>query len=418
MPTQTPQPEGLGHLTPAQLEAIHETGCSLLVSAAAGSGKTTVLAERCVALVCDVEESKRCDIDRLLVVTFTDAAAEEMRTRIRSALRRRLDENPDDERLQRQIYLLECASISTIHSFCKTLIERYFPQAEVDPQASVLSEEEADLLRDEVLEELFLSLYASNSREGLAFQAMVDDYGAGDDYVVGRVVQQVHNFISTLPDPQRWLEDSLRRIEPDGPESLLANLHACQCKRLIDELRAQMEYCQYLTAAIREAWPVAEMHAEGVTEHYWLLKKWHDALDPDRPECWEQVAEEIRSYEFGRAQPRPRNLSEEDKAAFDAAKEQRDRLKDCFRKRLRDRLCSFTADEYREGLARVGPHVRTLVYLVREFDRLYAEAKAAQAVVDFNDLQRRALRLLSDPADPSRPSEVARHLQQRYRARG
>ena len=90
----------MGRLTPAQLEAIRETGCSLLVSAAAGAGKTTVLAERCVALVCDVAEAQRCDIDQLLVVTFTDAAAEEMRTRIRAALRRRLDERPEDERLQ------------------------------------------------------------------------------------------------------------------------------------------------------------------------------------------------------------------------------------------------------------------------------------------------------------------------------
>ena len=86
-PKGEPAATGLGRLTPAQLEAIRETGCSLLVSAAAGAGKTTVLAERCVALVCEVAERERCDIDQLLVVTFTDAAAEEMRTRIRAALR-------------------------------------------------------------------------------------------------------------------------------------------------------------------------------------------------------------------------------------------------------------------------------------------------------------------------------------------
>lgn len=415
MPTREPQSDGLGHLSPAQLEAIRETSCSLLVSAAAGSGKTTVLAERCVALVCDVEEPKRCDIDKLLVVTFTDAAAEEMRARIRSALRRRLDEQPDDERLQRQIYLLECASISTIHSFCKTLIERYFPQAEVDPQASVLSEEEADLLRDEVLDELFLSLYASNDADGLAFQALVDDYGAGDDYKVGRIILQIHNFISTLPDPQQWLDDSLRRLRPEDPNSLPADLHAIQCKRLREELLSQMDYCRYLAEAIHATWPVAEMHADSVTEHYFTLKQWLDALDPDRPECWETVAEAIRAHKIEWKTRRPTKLSDEDKAAFDAAKAQRDKLKVYFEQRLRQRLCAFTAGEYREGLTRVAPYVRTLVHLVREFDRRYAEAKAVQAVVDFNDLQRRALRLLSDPDDPSKPSDVARRLQKHYR---
>ncbi|MEP0844359.1 MAG: UvrD-helicase domain-containing protein [Phycisphaerae bacterium] len=407
----------LSHLTPAQREAVGWTAGSLLVSAAAGSGKTTVLAERCVALVCDVEPDRRCNIDELLVVTFTDAAAEEMRSRIRATLRKRLEADGGED-LQHQLYRLETASISTIHAFCKTLIERYFPQAGVDPQAAVLSQEEADLLREEVLDELFLSLYAASGPEALAFQGLVDDYGGGNDAPIRRIVLQVHDFISTLPDPEDWLERSLRRLAVDGaasPDGLLATLDQCQCRRIGEELRAQIDYGRHLAGVIRAAWPVAAMHAEGLDEHVSRLEGWLSRLDPNRPKSWAAIAEEIRDFTFERAPSRPRGLDDETKAAFDAAKEWRDEAKRLFATRLQERLCRFTADEYRDGLARTAPAVRTLVHLVRGFDVRYADAKDARAVVDFNDLQRRAFRLLADPADPDRPSDVARRLQRQFR---
>src|SRR5687767_9670629 len=162
--------ERLAHLTEAQRRALQTIDRSVLVSAAAGSGKTTVLAERCAALVCDLPANQRCRIDELLVVTFTEAAAAEMKTRIGAAIRQRLKASPNDGHLQQQIYLLETASISTIHAFCRSLIQRWFPQAQVDPQASVLSGDEAQLLKDEVLEAFFVELYAGQTPLGLAFQ--------------------------------------------------------------------------------------------------------------------------------------------------------------------------------------------------------------------------------------------------------
>lgn len=408
-------PAGRARLTPAQQAAIDTIDTSLVVSAAAGSGKTTVLAERCVGLVCDAPREKRCGIDELLVVTFTEAAAEEMRTRIRTALRRRLDETPGSEYLQRQIYGLECASISTIHAFCKNIIERYFPQAEVDPQASVLSEEEAALLRDETLDEMFRGLYASGDEEAIAFQTLVDDYGAGRDPVVARTILQIHQFISSLSDPEAWLERSLRRMDPADPQGLASALDDCQRLRLHEELQAQMDYCRHLSGVLRAAWPVAEMHAEAVDEHYFTLQAWLRRLRADEPRCWERVTGEIRDFAFERAKPPPRKITDEEKAAFEAAKRLRDGIKDLFRKRLKERLCLFTRDELQAGIARTAPCVETLVGLVRRFDSLYSTAKARQAVVDFNDLQRKAFKLLADPADPSRPGAVARDLQRQYR---
>ncbi|MHC4798076.1 MAG: UvrD-helicase domain-containing protein, partial [Planctomycetota bacterium] len=124
---------GHAHLTGSQQRAVTTVDRSVLVSAAAGSGKTTVLAERCAAMVCDLPKDRRCGIDEILVVTFTDAAAGEMRTRIGKAIKQRLVDLPRNQYLQQQLYLLDSAAISTIHSFCRSLIQRWFPQAQVDP---------------------------------------------------------------------------------------------------------------------------------------------------------------------------------------------------------------------------------------------------------------------------------------------
>src|SRR5437660_968416 len=119
--------------TPAQLDAIGTTGVSLLVSAAAGSGKTAVLAERCAHLVCSADDP--CDVDELLVVTFTDAAAAEMKSRIEKALRSKLDgaEMREDPRLARQLALVERAQVSTLHGFCSRLLRQHFHLLGLDP---------------------------------------------------------------------------------------------------------------------------------------------------------------------------------------------------------------------------------------------------------------------------------------------
>src|ERR1700742_567612 len=132
--------------TEAQQKGITTTGRDLLVSAAAGSGKTTILAERCAYLVCDAKPP--CDVDELLVVTFTDAAAAQMKSRIHAALMQRIGQSTDS-RLRRQLPLIDQAHVSTLHSFCARLLRQQFHLAEIDPAFRVLSAEEGALLRQE-----------------------------------------------------------------------------------------------------------------------------------------------------------------------------------------------------------------------------------------------------------------------------
>ncbi len=402
------------HLTEKQREAIQTTGRSLLVSAAAGAGKTTVLAERGACLVCDLPKPDRCGIDELLVVTFTDAAAGEMRTRIRKAIRQRRNESPHDQWLDRQFHLLESASISTIHSFCKTVIQQWFPQAGVDPQAAILAEDEADLLRHESLDALFVELYGRNDEYGRGFQSLVDDYGAGNDAKIAEALLSIHGFAASLPEPQAWLDRAERALEPGSHDGLADRIDELQQNRLARELEHHIRQAGESARVIDSLYPVASMHADALREYRSQCEAWLDRLKAGNPDAWEEIAREVAGHKITTGR-RPSKLPEAEVAEFDAAKKIVEWHRDLLEKRLQDNICSFSKDEYIEGLQRILPYVRTIVRLVRDFDDRYQQAKAVQAAVDFNDLQRQAYKLLTRHGDPAKPSDVAIQLQRRYR---
>src|SRR5687768_11394752 len=194
--------------TPQQRAAIVGTG-NLLVSAAAGSGKTSVLAERCVHLVCDAE--RKANVTQLLVVTFTEAAAAEMRGRIEQNLRGRLRASPDDPHLIKQSALVEDAPISTLHGFCSRLLRQYFHKVGLDPAFRVLDEDEATLLRLETIRSLFAEQYDKD--ESRDFHRFVDQYGEGRDQSLMQRVIAVHDLLWSLVDPRDWTTEAVRRIE-------------------------------------------------------------------------------------------------------------------------------------------------------------------------------------------------------------
>ena len=167
--------------TKEQKEAINSRGQTLLLSAAAGSGKTAVLVERIVRRLLDKRDP--LDITELLVVTFTKAAASEMRERVAAALTQALDEH-NDPVVERQLALLPSAHISTLHSFCQTVIRRYFYTIDIDPNFSVAGEEELNLLRNNVMEEVFLSYY-ENENKAVLLYPLADMFG-NDRGEIGR----------------------------------------------------------------------------------------------------------------------------------------------------------------------------------------------------------------------------------------
>ena len=203
--------------TPEQLDAITSRGGTLLVSAAAGSGKTAVLVERVIRRLTGPDP---CDADRLLVVTFTNAAAAEMKERISLRLAELAAAHPLDRNLQRQQILLQNAHISTIHAFCLELIRENFEKLDISPDFRIADENEIRLLSRDVLDQILEEQYAAAAREGKtnAFLTLAGTVGAGrDDSLLEDTVLRLYDFARSLPDPEGWLDDMLRMYDSSVP---------------------------------------------------------------------------------------------------------------------------------------------------------------------------------------------------------
>jgi ATP-dependent helicase/nuclease subunit A len=444
-------------LTEEQLRAVSTTGRSVIVAAAAGSGKTTVLAERCAYLVCDAPPEERCDIDALLVLTFTEAAAAEMRSRIVETIRRRAEERPHDERLRDQLALAEAAQISTIHSFCLWAVRRWFSHLGIDPTATVLDADEASLLKKEVLDGLFNNLYASvpatgnilgadtigdaaagavatavrtgwaTDKLGESFVRLVEVYGLGEDRDIAAFVLRLYEFSTSLPDPRRWLDDAVDSLT-EHPEKRIEAL----ASELRAELHVQREHCEALAAGLEAGDPVGHNHADRIHDYVKQLAEWVTELGQTSDftrERFERLREAIGGFDFGkqRAPNLPKGTPDAVRAARDAASELfgKQVKKRLFGERLRERYGLFSVGEWVDGMARVAPYVATLVNLVHAFRQAYDARKRRMNVLDFSDLERCAFDLLCDPPTSplekggleggrKQPSEVARALQNRF----
>ena len=190
--------------SPGQFRAMTESGRNLLVSAAAGSGKTYTLVERIVKNVI----AGKYRIDELLVVTFTNAAAAEMRERIEKKLTDELETHPE---LARQIVMLSNASISTLHSFCQRLIRENFSAIDVDPKYRMITDQERELMRQRVVEELFEQKYAEQDEGFLRF---VKSFGTDrNEETLYEIVLRLHTFAESQPDPKQWIGEILAYID-------------------------------------------------------------------------------------------------------------------------------------------------------------------------------------------------------------
>src|SRR5699024_2174876 len=192
--------------TPEQERAIYEKDNNILVAAAAGSGKTAVLVERIIEKILD--ENEPTNIDELLVATFTNAAAEEMSQRIGQALEKALKNDPTSYHLKKQLSLLQRASISTIHSFCMNVVRQYSYVLDLDPAFRIGDEMEIDLLKHEVLEELFEERYGEDGDELESFFAVIDMFSNDrSDAAVEKLILRLHTFAKQNPWPEKWLHN-------------------------------------------------------------------------------------------------------------------------------------------------------------------------------------------------------------------
>ena len=201
-------------LTPQQALAVSDRGGRLLVSAAAGSGKTKVLVDRLMAYLTD--EKDPADLDQFLIITYTKAAASELRGKIAQKLSERIAQQPESLHLQKQMQRLFLTKISTVHGFCSDILKEYAYRLDIAPDFRVADENESAELRAQVMEDLLERFYHEDD-EGSDFRAFIDTQGLGrDDRLVPELVQKVYNSAMCHLDPEGWLAACVDYSEIDG----------------------------------------------------------------------------------------------------------------------------------------------------------------------------------------------------------
>lgn len=390
--------------TKEQETAIRCTGGNTLVSAAAGAGKTAVLVQRIVRLVLDREHP--VDIDRLLVVTFTEAAAAEMRERIAQELELRMKEE-DRPELARQILLLNGANISTLHSFCAGVIRRYFYLLDIDPGFRVADSQETVLLQQEVAEKM-LELKLSRADED--FLRLAGKYGGlSASKGILSIILKIYSFAWSNPWPYRWLEKTAALYDipagEDGEEAL---------ERWLMPLRREMAMAADAASLELKAALKLCLEAGGPAEYGETLLDDMERVQFAKSCCGEPWPK-LREAWLGMAFKRLPAAREADPELKEKVKKMRDRAKTLLKKAAQKYAVRGIEDYLKETGALL-PEAGQWCSLVAEFARMYTNAKKERGILDYNDLEHYCLEILSGGEGSAEGglSQAARELRSWY----
>ena len=393
-------------LTPDQEKAVFARGSSLLVSAAAGSGKTRVLTERLMAYVTDKAEPK--DINSFLIITYTRAAAAELRGRILEELSQRSATEPENRRLRRQTTLCYRAQIGTIHSFCTTILREYCHKLALTPDFRVGDDDKCAELKQKALEKALENAY-EHIGESRDFAALVESVGAGrDDSRLAKTVLDLNEKMQSHPYPEKWAAAQLSLLDvsglPDAGDTLWG-------RELIENAR---QTAQYWSDRLDEVWfslnldenvnaPIIAAYGESLCETMDALREFIRALNLG----WDKAASCL-PIPFTRLKPLKNYDFEDRKNKLVTAREG---CKDACKN-----LCvvfDTPSEKLLRELALTAPAMRALLKLTLEFDKIYSAEKRRHNLLDFSDLEHFAVRLLCDP-ETNEPTEAALEISKRF----
>ena len=358
------------------------------MTAGAGSGKTSVLVERILQRIMDREDP--VEIDRLLVVTFTNAAAAEMKQRIGAALEKTLQKNPRLSFLRRQLLLLNKAAISTVHSFCLQVIKRYYYLRDLDPSFRILEETEADLLQQEVLEEVLEAYYANEEAES-PFYRLVDMYSSDrGDRALSALVLLLYSFSRSHLQPDLWLQEQAAAFAVEDAGELeqtpWARETLLHCRWELAGMRGRLQ--EALELAGRPGGPAP--YIANLQEELAVLQQIEEAAR----HSWAELSRAMQLAVFGRLKPcRGENYSLFLKASV---QQRRDECKKELQ-RLKEALFQRSLEEQAAELRSLAPLLRFLAEIVQVFAQRYRQAKDERGALDFADLEHYALQILSRP---------------------
>ncbi len=388
-----------------QWRAIAESGDDILVAAAAGSGKTAVLVERIIRKIS--KEENGFSVDRLLVATFTKAAAAEMRQRIREALDRELEENGENDHLRRQLSLLGKASITTLHSFCLEVIRRYYQMIPIDPGFRILNEHEAEMMRQELLEELLEEKYGEVGEDGedSIFVQLADWFsGERSDDAVHALIQRLHDYARSHPWPTQWLRDTAADFSLPDTDSLGGTPWVLS---ILEEAKltlagAASQLIQGREIALQPGGPAP--YAENITADLEMVNALQDAVN-ERP--WAELYDIFMEVYFGKLKACKKDST--DPGLQEMVKELRDSVKKSILD-LQKALFGRPPEVFLKELNEAAPLMAELAETVIAFGERYRIEKAGRGLVDFSDLEHYCLQILRHPDSTpghSLPSDAA-----------
>ena len=380
--------------TNEQLQAIQEKDSNILVAAAAGSGKTAVLVERIIHKIID----EQMDIDKILVVTFTNAAASEMRERILEAIYKKLEENPENVHLQRQIILLNKASICTIHSFCLDVIHNHFYEIDLPSNFKIADTAEIDLLKQEVLDDLFEQKYTENDKDFIELLENYTNY-RGDE-ALQELVLKIYKFIQSSPFPIKWLQEKLELLKieyKDISQTIWGKLIIQAVEDDIQESIMQLESVKSKMVLYPEMTKFYQTIGEDII----------NLQDLQKYNSWDELYIKLLNFNFSKWPV--------DKKVTNDLKEDSKEIRDKVKKHIKEKtakLLSCSQEQAVKDLKIITPILEKLANLIIEFTKNFAEKKKEKNCIDFNDIEHFALKILLD--ENNNPTEVAKKYKEKF----
>lgn len=388
--------------TTDQQHAIECCKGSVLVSAAAGSGKTTVLVERVIRRLTD--EDNPCSAEDLLIVTFTRAATAQMREKIGAAILKRLSEDPTDRHLRRQYMLLPFAKICTIDSFCNDLVRENFHALGISPDYSLLDNETAVIMKNDVCEAMLERAYEEDS-DG-SFSGLSDMMSSGSsDEDFAKLIIKMYDISTAYPFPDLWLDSLIEEYsQPDINKSCWGGI----IKKYVCDM---LDYCvsssNDMMAAMESDPIVADAYGAAVQSDINMYAELREKVNRD----WDEALEAFNTVKYMGLGRVPKGYESETKNAVMTA---RKKLKDLLKK-VPNIMCVSSGEHSEDVRLMCGP-VTKLIELVKQFGREYSAEKDKMNSADFSDILHRALNLLavSDGRGGYIKTDLARELSSHY----
>ncbi|MCI8371316.1 MAG: helicase-exonuclease AddAB subunit AddA [Lachnospiraceae bacterium] len=379
--------------TEEQQQVISLREANILVSAAAGSGKTAVLVQRIIDKVMD--QNHPVNIDQMVIVTFTQAAAGEMRERIQAAIEKEAALHPENEHLQRQRTRIHMANISTIHSFCKHVIQNHFQEIDLEPSFRIGDEGELKLMKKEVLSLVLEDFYTEGSEE---FYRFTETFSSGkSDDRIEEIVLTLYDFAMSYPYPRQWLEHCRNLYTVNTYEELM------QTEWMQILFAHQFRMLEYTEEKLVQARKLLEGFAEA--ENYQQIFDYYASrIQAMKAECdyssWQKQLENLTSP----ALPKGKK-SCPDAEVREEVKGLRDEVKEILEK-MREVYFQQSAEQILEDLSHCAPVIEMLIQAVLRFQERFQEEKHRQNLLDFNDLEHEALHILRN--EEGEPTETAK----------